>query len=220
MDGLIQKLGPEWTFRIIGLTTLATSLPAAWLIKERIPITTNSFIEWYSIPSSLNNYGCQLTSITQETLQKPPIHHALPRRRNRDLSPFRSPLLPSPLLHLARSFALHWRRSCSRIQLLLRSWPSCMRVPIRFHRTCQHPFHSIAHERHEYASHLACVEYIGSADCVCRYKRDGEWRVLQHDAYGCGERVWESSGGCCNGDDCYRLGWWISIGKRPCFTMG
>lgn len=46
MDGLIQNLGPEWTFRIIGLTTLATGLPAAWLIKERIPITTTTFVEW------------------------------------------------------------------------------------------------------------------------------------------------------------------------------
>ena len=39
MDALIQKLGPAWAFRIIGL-------PAAWLIKERIPITSTSFIEW------------------------------------------------------------------------------------------------------------------------------------------------------------------------------
>jgi MFS family permease len=46
MDGLIQKLGPEWTFRIIGLTTLATGLPAAWLIKERTPLTTTIFVEW------------------------------------------------------------------------------------------------------------------------------------------------------------------------------
>jgi nitrate/nitrite transporter NarK len=46
MDGLIQKLGPEWTFRIIGLVTLATGLPAAWMIKERAPITSAVFIEW------------------------------------------------------------------------------------------------------------------------------------------------------------------------------
>jgi MFS family permease len=53
MDGLIQKLGPEWTFRIIGLVTLATSLPAAWLIKERAPITTTTLIEWYVSPTGL-----------------------------------------------------------------------------------------------------------------------------------------------------------------------
>jgi len=54
MDGLIQKLGPAWTFRVIGVVTLATGLPAAWLIKERAPITTTTFIEWsvsFSFPS-------------------------------------------------------------------------------------------------------------------------------------------------------------------------
>jgi hypothetical protein len=47
MDALIQNLGPEWTFRIIGLVTLATGLPAAWMIKERAPLTNATFIEWY-----------------------------------------------------------------------------------------------------------------------------------------------------------------------------
>ncbi|TVY54718.1 Aspyridones efflux protein apdF [Lachnellula cervina] len=46
VNGLIIKLGPEWTFRILGLVTLATGFPAAWLIKERLPITTATFIEW------------------------------------------------------------------------------------------------------------------------------------------------------------------------------
>ncbi|KAJ7659855.1 major facilitator superfamily domain-containing protein [Mycena rosella] len=46
IDGLIQALGPPWTFRIVGLMTLATGLPAAWLIKERTPIRTTGFIEW------------------------------------------------------------------------------------------------------------------------------------------------------------------------------
>ncbi|KAJ6617096.1 major facilitator superfamily domain-containing protein [Mycena sp. CBHHK59/15] len=46
LDGLIQALGPAWTFRILGLMTLATGLPAAWLIKERTTIRTTGFIEW------------------------------------------------------------------------------------------------------------------------------------------------------------------------------
>ncbi|KAJ7890303.1 monocarboxylate transporter, partial [Mycena leptocephala] len=40
------SLGPAWTFRIIGLITLATGLPAAWLIKERTTIRTAGFIDW------------------------------------------------------------------------------------------------------------------------------------------------------------------------------
>ncbi|KAG4440722.1 hypothetical protein IFR05_003816 [Cadophora sp. M221] len=46
MDGLIHKLGVEWSFRIIGIVTLATGLPAAWLIKERAPIKATNFVEW------------------------------------------------------------------------------------------------------------------------------------------------------------------------------
>lgn len=45
MDGLISRLGPAWTFRIIGFMTLATGLPAAWLIKERAPIKSTAFID-------------------------------------------------------------------------------------------------------------------------------------------------------------------------------
>jgi MFS family permease len=46
MDGLLQRLGPAWTFRVIGVITLVTGLPAAWLIKERSPIRNPAFIDW------------------------------------------------------------------------------------------------------------------------------------------------------------------------------
>lgn len=46
IDGLIQRVGPAWTYRVIGLATLATGLPAAWLIKERSTIRSATFIEW------------------------------------------------------------------------------------------------------------------------------------------------------------------------------
>lgn len=46
MDELIKKLGLPWTFRIIGLMTLATGLPAAWLIRERLPARSRSRVEW------------------------------------------------------------------------------------------------------------------------------------------------------------------------------
>ncbi|KAF6219007.1 hypothetical protein HO133_005551 [Letharia lupina] len=46
MNAIIQRVGPAWTFRILGLLTLATGLPAAWLIKERCPIRSATFIEW------------------------------------------------------------------------------------------------------------------------------------------------------------------------------
>ncbi|KAI1916749.1 Lysophospholipase 1 [Ophidiomyces ophidiicola] len=46
MDALIHRLGPVWTFRVMGLITLGTGLPAAWLVKERIPSRRTAFIEW------------------------------------------------------------------------------------------------------------------------------------------------------------------------------
>jgi nitrate/nitrite transporter NarK len=46
MEKLVQRCGPAWTFRIIGLITLATGLPAAWLIKERSPVRRKTFIDW------------------------------------------------------------------------------------------------------------------------------------------------------------------------------
>ncbi|KAK5989526.1 MFS transporter asaE-like protein [Cladobotryum mycophilum] len=49
LDALIQKLGTAWAYRIIGLMTLATGVPAAWMIKERAPIARRSAIEWYAL---------------------------------------------------------------------------------------------------------------------------------------------------------------------------
>ncbi|KAL1963989.1 hypothetical protein VTN77DRAFT_7664 [Rasamsonia byssochlamydoides] len=46
LNGLLESLGTAWTFRVLGFITLGTGLPAAYLIKERIPIRQNSFIEW------------------------------------------------------------------------------------------------------------------------------------------------------------------------------
>ncbi|KAF2222349.1 major facilitator superfamily transporter, partial [Elsinoe ampelina] len=44
---LIDKLGTAWAYRVLGFITLATGLPAAWLIKERVPIRRPAaFVEW------------------------------------------------------------------------------------------------------------------------------------------------------------------------------
>ncbi|SPO03549.1 related to protein MCH2 (monocarboxylate permease homolog) [Cephalotrichum gorgonifer] len=48
LDALIQRLDVAWAYRILGLTTLATGLPAAWLIKERNRSVEAApgFVEW------------------------------------------------------------------------------------------------------------------------------------------------------------------------------
>ncbi|WPH00321.1 putative monocarboxylate transporter [Acrodontium crateriforme] len=46
LDGLLQKLGPAWTLRILGFITLATGLPAAWFVRDRIPPHRRAMIEF------------------------------------------------------------------------------------------------------------------------------------------------------------------------------
>lgn len=46
MERLVDKLGPAWALRIIGILTLVTGVPAAWLIRERLPAKRTTFVEW------------------------------------------------------------------------------------------------------------------------------------------------------------------------------
>ncbi|KAI0447866.1 major facilitator superfamily transporter [Xylaria telfairii] len=46
LDPLIRKAGPAWAFRVLGLGTLATGLPAAWFLKERTAVRRGGFVEW------------------------------------------------------------------------------------------------------------------------------------------------------------------------------
>ncbi|KAL3496519.1 major facilitator superfamily domain-containing protein [Aspergillus germanicus] len=46
-DALVQNTGLAWTFRTLGLMTLATGIPAALFIKERTPIPRAAIIEWH-----------------------------------------------------------------------------------------------------------------------------------------------------------------------------
>ncbi|KAJ5696906.1 hypothetical protein N7455_000200 [Penicillium solitum] len=46
MNALLERVGVQWTFRIIGFATWGTGLPAAYLIKQRIPIPPSAFVDW------------------------------------------------------------------------------------------------------------------------------------------------------------------------------
>ncbi|KAI1381992.1 MFS general substrate transporter [Hypoxylon crocopeplum] len=47
MDVINERLGPEWTFRIIGIAMLGTGLPMAFLIKDRGgPPPIQAWVEW------------------------------------------------------------------------------------------------------------------------------------------------------------------------------
>lgn len=46
LDAIIRKLGVPWAFCILGFMALATGLPAAWIVRDRYPVRSTSFIEW------------------------------------------------------------------------------------------------------------------------------------------------------------------------------
>ncbi|PHH63905.1 hypothetical protein CDD81_5353 [Ophiocordyceps australis] len=46
LGGLIEHLGTAWAYRILGAVTLLTGLPAAWLVKERLPIRKSNLVDW------------------------------------------------------------------------------------------------------------------------------------------------------------------------------
>lgn len=46
LEALVQRLGPAWAYRVLGFATLATGIPAALVIKERVPVRSSGFVEW------------------------------------------------------------------------------------------------------------------------------------------------------------------------------
>ncbi|TEA14264.1 Aspyridones efflux protein apdF [Colletotrichum sidae] len=46
LDALLKRLGAAWAYRVLALMTLATGLPAAWVVKERVPVRGSGFVEW------------------------------------------------------------------------------------------------------------------------------------------------------------------------------
>ncbi|KAK7542689.1 major facilitator superfamily domain-containing protein [Phyllosticta citribraziliensis] len=46
MNKLIEEVGPAWTFRVTGLVTLGTAMPAVFFLKERTDIQSKRFIDW------------------------------------------------------------------------------------------------------------------------------------------------------------------------------
>lgn len=46
LNALLDSVGTAWTFRILGFLVWGTGLPAAYLIRQRVPIPRSAFIEW------------------------------------------------------------------------------------------------------------------------------------------------------------------------------
>lgn len=53
LNALLGSVGTAWTFRILGFITWGTGLPAAYLIKQRVPIPRTAVVEWYAPASRM-----------------------------------------------------------------------------------------------------------------------------------------------------------------------
>ena len=53
LEAMYQRVGIAWTFRFQGFLTLAIGMPAAWMMKDRVPLKTAPFFDFsmfHSIP--------------------------------------------------------------------------------------------------------------------------------------------------------------------------
>lgn len=73
MDPLIEKIGLPMAYRVLGLTTLATGLPAAWTMKARTSLPRRKFVEWKLFKSANFLLLCTATAIGTFPLYVPPF---------------------------------------------------------------------------------------------------------------------------------------------------
>ncbi|GJN74779.1 hypothetical protein PLIIFM63780_009830 [Purpureocillium lilacinum] len=73
VDRLIQNVGLPWTFRILGLATLVTGLPAAWFMKDRVAVPWPGFVEWRLFKSATFNLIFFASAIGTFPLYVPPF---------------------------------------------------------------------------------------------------------------------------------------------------
>ncbi|KGQ03140.1 putative transporter ESBP6 [Beauveria bassiana D1-5] len=73
LDPLIEKIGLTMAYRVLGIATLATGLPAAWIMKERTRLPRRQFIEWKMFKSANFVLICAATAIGTFPLYVPPF---------------------------------------------------------------------------------------------------------------------------------------------------
>lgn len=157
MNKLIVEVGPAWTFRVIGLITLGTAMPAAFLLKERTDIQSKKFIDWYaSIPMQfVSREYSMVTRILQAVGQGLSIHYHIPCRGHRDFPALRTTVFPAALQQLAGTVFEHRRRAGCWFQLCQCSWTCGVRIPGRHDWAAQHAVCVVCPHRHQHACRVA-----------------------------------------------------------------
>ncbi|KAJ6780382.1 hypothetical protein PWT90_03526 [Aphanocladium album] len=73
LDPLIEKVGLAMAYRVLGIVTLATGMPAAWIMKERTSLPRRKFIEWKMFKSVNFVVICAATALGTFPLYVPPF---------------------------------------------------------------------------------------------------------------------------------------------------
>ncbi|ATY63001.1 Major facilitator superfamily transporter [Cordyceps militaris] len=73
LNPLIEKVGLAMAYRVLGIATLATGLPAAWIMKERSSLPRRKFIEWKLFKSANFVLVCAATAVGTFPLYVPPF---------------------------------------------------------------------------------------------------------------------------------------------------
>jgi MFS family permease len=74
LEAMYQRVGIAWTFRIQGFLTMAMGLPAAWTLKERVPLRNIPFVDWSMFRSVTFNATFIASAIGVFTLFVPPYY--------------------------------------------------------------------------------------------------------------------------------------------------
>lgn len=46
LEAMYQQVGIAWTFRFQGILTVGIGMPAAWMLKDRVPLRDVPFVDW------------------------------------------------------------------------------------------------------------------------------------------------------------------------------
>lgn len=216
LDTLIQRFGPAWAYRILGIATLATGLPAAWFIRERTPIRTSSFVEWYA-HSCLHQTD---TNTHQAPLQRLRLPSRLPRRRHRHLPPFRAPLLHPPVQPLHGPLVQHGRGAPRGLQPLVGRRAHRVWDALRPRRVHQLALLLAGPHGAEHPRPVARVDHAGAPGRLRRRQRRVQRGVLRYHAHRRGQHVWVREGVGRHGHGCDGVGWGVSPGRSSCHLAG
>lgn len=126
---LVDKVGVEWTFRILGFMLWAVCLPAAYCIKQ--PLLSKSSVpqlQWYSVPSVRCRWPQSFTNNTQVPLARTQIHRARPRWRNCLLSDICAAILYSRFCAIRKQLWINSHRRLDNLERRLNLWARICRL--------------------------------------------------------------------------------------------